>query len=318
MNRSVCGAVVAGAITSLLCAQSAPIPAPAAIRKFEAASIRPGCDLGTGKGGGGTAIPASSPGRLSTCRSLLSPFKERQDGLIQEAYGSYANGRTNPPWAVPPIEGGPGWLTTDPYYISARAPGDPVSIEMMRGPMMQALLEDRFKLKVHRETRPGLVYELVVAKGGPKLMPFKGSCMALDFAKPAGLQPAPPAGQRPCDVRRVRNPSSIAIEIVSAQGVSLEWLAYALHADRPVVDKTGLSGLFDIDLEYEPDRAMFPPPPPPPGAITPETTREDQSNQPPGLSIFAALQEELGLRLEPGRGTREVLIIDSVARPSDN
>ena len=317
MNHSVCGtAVLAAAMTSFLSAQAASSqPAAAPLSKFEAASIRPGCDLGNGKGGGGTAIPASSPGRLSTCRSLLSPFRERQDGLIQEAYGSYANGRTNPPWAVLPVEGGPAWLTTDPYSISARAPGDPVSIEMMRGPMMQALLEDRFKLKVHRETRQGLVYELVVAKGGPKLMPFKGGCMALDFAKP---QPAPLAGQRPCDVRRVRNPSSIAIEIVSAQGVSLQWLAYALHADRPVVDKTGLSGLFDIDLEYEPDRGMFPPPPPPPGAITPEATREDQSNQPPGLSIFAALQEELGLRLEPGRGAREVLIIDSVARPSDN
>jgi uncharacterized protein (TIGR03435 family) len=166
-------------------AQSTAAPAPQSVvprtttkPKFEVASIRLGCG-GDGRGGP-IATPASSPGRLSTCSPLVDPAA----GLIADAYGRYANGRTNPPWAIPRIEGGPRWLGTDLYDINAIAEGG-ASEEMMRGPMMQALLEERFKLKLHRETREAPVYELRVAKGGPKLKPFReGTCIPWDWTKP--------------------------------------------------------------------------------------------------------------------------------------
>jgi uncharacterized protein (TIGR03435 family) len=182
---------------------------------------------------------------------------------------------------------------------------------------MQALLEERFKLKLHRETREGPVYELVVAKGGPKLKPFEeGSCVPFDATKQTpGRPPVPPPGERFCDSSRTRGGPLGLSEVISAQGVSLQWVAYALSADRPVVDKTGLTGLFDVHLEFEPDRATFPPPAPP-GAPPIDT-----SDQPPGSigpSIFTAIQEQLGLKLESAKGPREVLVIDSVERPSEN
>ncbi len=158
-------------------AQSAPASTP----KFDVASVRPGCGGGGQVKGdlkqkGAGAIPASSPGRLSVC----GPLSQDMGGLIEKAYGRFANGRRNPPWAVVPVEGGPAWIHSDPYLISE---GDP-SLELMQGPMLQALLEDRFQLKMHRETREVPVYALTIAKGGSKLQPFKeGTCVPTDFSK---------------------------------------------------------------------------------------------------------------------------------------
>jgi uncharacterized protein (TIGR03435 family) len=288
--------------------------------RFEVVSIRP-CNLGSGRspfgGNPDNAVPASSPGRLSLCGRLAGemgpPPQAPVEGLIEDAYGKYANGRIHPPWAIPKVEGGPAWLWNDPYAIAATAagaPGEPI----MRGPMLQALLEDRFKLKLHRETRQAPVYELVVSKGGARLKPFEqGSCVPVDPADTLqGPRPAPLQGKW-CD----SGITGLGVIRASGQGVAIQAIAYLLsrNLDRPVVDKTGLPGLYDFDLEFarDPSLAGPPPPPPPPGGLPAEP-----ANQPSGPSIFTAVQERLGLRLEPARGPREVLVIDRVERPSAN
>jgi len=120
----------------------------------------------------------ASPGRLTVhCLSLKI--------LIQQAYITYQNGRFNPLARFVPIEGAKDWLESDLYTIEAKAEGTPTE-ETMQGPMLQSLLEDRFQLKTHRETREVPVYDLIVAKGGPKLQPFDGSCTSIsDFTKPS-------------------------------------------------------------------------------------------------------------------------------------
>jgi uncharacterized protein (TIGR03435 family) len=138
---------------------------PAAVTPaFEVASVRPCKDSEPGGRSRGSPA-ASSPGRLTLrCQNVM--------GLIDVAYRFYANGSVNAPWSWPPIEGGPAWINSDRYEINAKAEGTPPEA-MTHGPMLQALLEDRFKLKIHRETREIQAYLLTVAKNGPKLQPFK-------------------------------------------------------------------------------------------------------------------------------------------------
>ncbi len=166
-------------------------------------------------------------------------------GLIQIAYERYAGGRFHPLdfRDFPPIEGGPNWLDSDRFDISAKADGR-FSQAMMNGPMLQALLEDRFKLKLHRESRVVSVYALTVAKVGPKLHPLKKvGCASLD---PENPPPAP-------------------------------------GAKLPVLCGTN-------------------------------NAADDLS----GPSIFTAMQEPLGLKLVPAKGSIEVLMVDHVERPSEN
>jgi hypothetical protein len=168
---------------------TSPSPSPAAIAapKFEVAAIRlsSACDTGgrSGKGGNSSRI-RWSPGSLDVeCTTL--------ERLIQQAYLAYGDGQLLPVMAngvqLPrmsvrlmsqPIKGSPAWVNSDRYNIQAKAEGAP-SEEMTRGPMMQALLEDRFQLRIHRETREIPIYELTVAKGGPKFKEAQpGSCIA--------------------------------------------------------------------------------------------------------------------------------------------
>ena len=135
------------------------------------------------------------------------------------------------------------------YEINAGAEGHP-NVEMMQGPMLQALLEDRFKLKIHRETREGPVYALTLANGGSRLKPFEeGSCTRMPWTFPL---PAPAPGQRYCKTKiSLRSPS------VDAEGSTLSEFSKLLNLvlDRPVVDKTGITRRFDIHLEFSPDEA---------------------------------------------------------------
>jgi uncharacterized protein (TIGR03435 family) len=130
---------------------------------FEVASVRR-CsdDFGPLERGGGGSF---SPGRLTLNCQLVS-------GLIQMAYLMYPNGtRLNEPGIVlnSPIEGGPGWINSDRYTITAKAEGD-ASEGVMRGPMFRALLEDRFKLHIRREIHEVPVYALTVAKGRKSIL----------------------------------------------------------------------------------------------------------------------------------------------------
>src|SRR5579862_2610180 len=148
------GVIVAAAANApYIRAQSAPAPAP----KFEVASIRPCESAPTAAGvrGGGIGV---SPGKLRVnCVSVRY--------MIQIAYGNSADSKlvfAFDPNGVAPVEGGPPWMKSDQYDIEAKAEGDR-GRQAMEGPMLRALLEDRFKLKLHIETRQIPMYELTVA-----------------------------------------------------------------------------------------------------------------------------------------------------------
>jgi uncharacterized protein (TIGR03435 family) len=286
-------AVAVPIAVGVLHAQPAPTP------KWEVASIRPTAECGpprggAGKGGGGTQLNPPSPGRLTSCRTVM--------GFVQEAYFSFAGGHPNRQPMVTRIEGGPEWIKSDHYQVNAEAEGTP-NEGMMRGPMMQALLADRFKLKIHRETREIPVYELTVAKGGPKLRSFReGSCWK---PEPDAPSPAPtPEGQTRCRMPfPERKGSSVTLD---GQGMSLYEFSVWFGLDRDIIDKTGIKGLFDLHLEFSPDEAtpgMAPGSPDDPGR---------------GPSIFTAVQEQLGLKIERAKGPGEFLVIDHVERPSEN
>jgi uncharacterized protein (TIGR03435 family) len=186
------------------------------------------------------------------------------------------------------ISGGPAWLESDHWDIAAVTPGDlrPNHDEQMS--MLRALLADRFKLTFHRQQKDFSIYQLELAKGGSKLKP---SIMAPDD---------------PPQLISTVYPQRI---VLPARNVSMSDLAILMQRamlDRPVIDKTGLSGRFDFDLEWAPDETQF-------GGEVPVASADAPS--PP---LFIALQQQLGLKLEATRGPVEALIVDTVERPSAN
>jgi uncharacterized protein (TIGR03435 family) len=272
--------------------------------KFEVASITlcppresGGRSGGDGKSGAKRAVP--SPDRLDVaCASVAN--------LIEHAYGDGG--------ALATISGGPGWINSERYRIDAKADG-PQSRDTMAGPMMQALLEDRFRLKLRRESKDVPVYAMTLAKGGLKLQPSaEGSCET-DASK---ILAAREEGRRPpmrCgSIFFGRKKDAPGIVTANALGMTLATLAQNLSQvmDRPVIDKTGLGGTFNLRVEFLPDdatigllaRAVLAAP----DGITPE----------PGPSIITALQTQVGLRLEPAKGPREFFIVDHIERPSEN
>jgi uncharacterized protein (TIGR03435 family) len=201
--------------------------------------------------------------------------------------------------------GGPDWVDSDRWNIEAKAPDGTVppraSAFSMAVPdttalMMQSLLEDRFKLKVHRETRELPVYELTVAKSGVKVKLSDDQTPPAAILGGGGPQrggPLPRGGIRLGRADLEAQAQTMAI-FATALG--------ALYVDRPVVDKTGLKGLYDIQLQWTPDRGLT--------ATAPTTAT--------GPTIFNALEEQLGLKLEAAKGPLPVLIIDSVQKPTEN
>ncbi len=292
--------------------------------KFEVASIKP-CNVdpapvpGKKSDRGGAGRITWSPGRLDVeCRSVSN--------LIKYAYLSYADGKPWPPVARyddrglnpisprlfgQPIKGSPTWLDSERYTIEAKADG-PATREMMNGPMMQALLEERFQLKIHRETAETPVYELTVAAGGPKLQPSReGSCIDMrgpDFRDPGPGEPFP----RVCGGFAPNKNGG-----VDFYGASMTALVRNLSVmfDRDVVDKTGLAGLFDFHFDTHPSEAAGDAPPPgDPGPPRPATSAEREERN---AQLRSSLPK-LGLKLEPAKGSGVFLVIDHVERPSAN
>jgi uncharacterized protein (TIGR03435 family) len=242
----------------------------------------------------------SSPGNLRTgCVPLLDG---NGIGLIRDAYRDGLNN------GFVPITGGPPWLRSAFYEINATAEGHE-SVRMMMGPMLRVLLEDRFQLKTHRQASEGPVYTLTVARGGPKLHSFtEGSCTRISTFPPPPLQP----GQVYCKNQiSARSPASLEI-----QGATLDDFAklLLLVVDRPVINKTGITGQFDIRIEFSREGTKMAAMPliPPVGGLL---TASDPTGTP---SLFAALQEELGLRLESAKGEVESLVVDHIERPAEN
>lgn len=165
-------------------------------------------------------------------------------------------------WQLPPerVIGGPKWLDSDLYDILAKAPsGSAKSMDAQR-PRIQALLKDRFQLKVHSETRAESVYELSILKTG----------LRMHEAKEADLNALP---------------------------WNLFLVDLSRRLGRPMIDKTGLKGVWNIKLQYTPN---------------------DGNQAAPGPSIFTAMREQLGLKLDSAKGPVDILVIDSIARPSPN
>jgi uncharacterized protein (TIGR03435 family) len=243
--------------------------------EFEAAAIKPNNRCSPGRGGGGM----TSPGRMTLeCAQLRD--------LILTAYGIYG-GSSNPGSFRMQVLGGPSWIDDDRYDFMVKAGGNP-PLAQMYGPMLQALLEDRFKLKVHPETRERPVYLLTIARGGPKLKAAKeGSCIATDIdhplPKPAPGQPTP----RACGSSKKSGDGKIDMYGVTMADLSTQ---LGLRLDRDVIDKTAVAGMFDVHLEVsETDWA-------PRFVAGGEVT---QTNPPSadfatGSSIFSALQHNLG------------------------
>ena len=277
--------------------------------RFEIVSVRqsipdrnapPGARGGVGGGPGGCkgSSPQVNPGRIVLNNNSLYT-------LMTWAYGLDCQNAN----ATGLVSGGPAWVRTDQWVIQALIPeaaGLQVPAEMLFGPpgrapisdpklqrMLQNLLAERFKLVLHRETKEVPVYELTVAKGGSKLQhPEDVPCSLREPGNPgAPLKP----GEKPNCMMRLH--SSIADFSAAIQPLF----------DRPVIDKTGITGMFEFRLIWAFDPAAGP-------TRGPGTVPSDPS----GPSIFTALQEQLGLKLESAKGPVEVLAIDSVQRPSEN
>lgn len=213
------------------------------------------------------------------------------------------------------IFGGPNWISTDLWEIQAKIPDGvviprPSTMEEFEkalatpGPdklMLQSLLEERFQLRIRRETRELPIYELTVASGGLK-MTLAADQSPLVFGPLPELSP----GGRPALIRgSLGIRSSPDRRVMEAKAIPLSQLVLSVlmrEVGRPVIDRTGLKGLYDMKLEW-----------------TPENLQAGAQN---GLLaaplLTTALQEQLGLRLESTRGPVEVLVVESAEKPSEN
>lgn len=337
MLRAIAGACALALAGSLSYGQApAGQKAGDAKLEFEVASIKASPPPGNGRimvgsrGGPGT----NDPGRITYSNANLRM-------LIVNAYGLKFN----------QIRGGPDWLNTMRFDIAAKVPAGATKDQVKA--MLQNLLTDRFKLTVHRETREMPMYALVVGSKGPKL---KGSSVVdTPAAAPAAPEPgrgdAPPP-PLPNQLGRLRIGADGCPETppfapgrggsfmmitpngacMISNGQTMAGFADELssHFDRVVVDQTGLKGKFDLRLRYDPssipgggEMGMMMKADPPAGGPhggggdIERGPAPQEREQPPG--IFAALQEQLGLKLEPKKGPVELLVIDHLEQtPTEN
>jgi len=182
----------------------------------------------------------------------------------------------------------PAWATTDGQDIKAKTDEETAAalrklpdpeVDRILQPMLQSMLADRFQFKIHRETRPLPVYDLVVAKGGPKLKLSSSND---------------------------RSGAAMSNGYISGNGVPISSLAFDLSNEigRQVIDKTGLTGVYNYELKWTADEMR--------------AAQDSSDSQDSGASVFAAIQEQLGLRLESAKGPVDVIVVDHVERPSEN
>jgi len=285
--------------------------------EFEAVSIKP-CGQTTpapGDGGGrrGNVPRAASPDRLflgcMTARRLVIQAMMNSKNESQWNFRGFALN----------VEGGPAWFDSDRYTVEAVAKGTPAR-DVMYGPMLQAVLEERFHLKVHREEREVPIYELTVAPAGLKLLPYGDrsctepdaggpareggrfgpiDCSKLQHAREGACVEGPPTEDKPhCGLRGLYGPSRNTLDLMSG---TMDQIAGAISsgAGRPVVNATGLADKYDAHFEFAP--ASAPP-----------------SDTPDGVPLLSEMLGKLGLRLRPSKAMRPFLVVDHVERPTEN
>jgi uncharacterized protein (TIGR03435 family) len=210
----------------------------------------------------------------------------------------------------------PNWVTTTSFDIQGTAQGNPTKDQMRL--MMQSLLADHFRLAIHYETRQVPVYELLVDQPGtlgPMLQrhPDDTPCPTT-FRSPSPTDPPQTVDSRfpaTCGGLMGMNPSAPGRFRAGARNVPMELIASSMTGgasglDRPVLDRTGLTGKFDFAIEFSPQ-------PDAPSALG-ANSRPD----PTGPTFVEALKEQLGLKLEPQTGPVDVLVVDYVEEPSVN
>jgi uncharacterized protein (TIGR03435 family) len=246
------------------------------------------------------SVKKSTPGLRESMLNQAGRFAANNLTLRQLIAFAYRPANSQ----VPQIDGGPGWIADDQWTIEAKvADGDTAAGPEITAFRLQSLLEDRFALKLHREMRQQAVYALVVDKGGLK-MP------GVDAPPEAGQGPPPaaprlgPGGTLPANFMPAPGRIMAGPGMILASAVTMTQIANTLNraVDRPIVDRTDLRGYFNMRLQFAADLRLTP------------ATAADAS----GPSIFTAVQEQLGLRLEPSKNPMEVLVIDSVQKPTEN
>jgi uncharacterized protein (TIGR03435 family) len=217
------------------------------------------------------------------------------------------------------IAGGPNWIGTDRFDIDAKVE-DSLAQQLQKLPraqqqaqtalMLRSLLLDRFKLQVTRSTKDGSVFALVVAKGGPKLKevpppdPQAAPGPPPPMARGGGL-PTPAPGQS-----FMMMTNGLATLSANAQPIANLVNQLSLQVGRQVVDQTGLKGTYQYTLQFAPQGGF--------GGMAPPPGAADAASDSSATSIFTALQEQLGLKLESTKGPVDTITIDHVEEPSEN
>ena len=305
MNRALLAIVLTGGVWA-----QTPPPAPS----FEVASVKP-------------AAPQAGSGFRSSMHTSLGEVRITNYSLKTLLMNAYD---------VKNFQiAGPDWLDSQRFDIVAKVPQgfsrDDVKL------MLRGLLAERFKLTLHHESKDMQMYALVVSKRGLKLkestddpagktpafLPTPGGPDAPPMPPPP--PPLPGEGNRPAPVGRLtmivsanRMRMSLAKESMTAFAATL-----GSQLQRPVTDMTGLKGVYDVNLDFAPDENTrpggaigMPMPPPPAGA---EGAGAPSASDPAGPSLFTALEEQLGLKLEPKKGPVDILVIDHAEKtPTEN
>jgi uncharacterized protein (TIGR03435 family) len=265
-------------ISASLTAQNQPMPA------FEVASIK----VNSSGGGGGLGF---SPGRFTGSNVTL-----RQ--MIRAAYGVMSSSQ---------VVGGPDWIAIDRFNVEAKMPEGTAQAQ---GPMLlQTLLADRFKLKVHKDTRELPIYALTVTRSdgrlGAPIRPTQDDCVAILAARAKGESAPSGTNEKPvCSERLMARPIPTMTLTYRAGGKTMasfaEWIQQ--YVDRPVLDRTQLPGMFDLELQFALEN---------PAAAAAAASQESPI-------LFVALRQQLGLTLKAMNSPLDVVVIDSAEKPTPN
>jgi uncharacterized protein (TIGR03435 family) len=220
------------------------------------------------------------------------------------------------------VSGGPAWINSDKFDINAKVE-DSLAQQMQKLPRLQqqdqmrllvrSLLADRFGLEVSHETKDLPIYALVIAKGGSKLKESAppdaqdNPTPSPAAPGPGGAPPTPPRGGFRMSMGRGGE------AVLTSSGASIASLLSLLsqQVGRQIVDQTGLKGEYDISLQWTSDMGLG-------GGVLPVTPDASGANDAGGTSIFTALQDQLGLRLESAKGPVDTIVIDHIEEPSEN